>query len=163
METSDSGEVRITKIKKLIQESKYSIHDLSRLQSSKKGEYYRLNMPFELGIDFGSRHFSKSKLKEKVFLILEKEPHQYKIALSDLSGVDIKYHNNEPAELIRCVRNWLVENLHLKNIIGSDAIWYKYNDIWTDIYDDLIEKGFSQKDVDALPVREFIDHVKKYL
>lgn len=38
-ESSDSGETRINKIFKLIQESKYSIHDLSRIQSSKKTKY----------------------------------------------------------------------------------------------------------------------------
>ena len=48
-ERFDSGEARITKICNLITCSRYSIHDISRIQSSKKGEYYRLNMPFELG------------------------------------------------------------------------------------------------------------------
>lgn len=54
-ESLDSGKPRIEKIVELITESKFSIHDLSRLQSLKEGEFYRLNMPFELGIDFGCR------------------------------------------------------------------------------------------------------------
>ena len=37
LERSDSGEQRIDKICELIRESKYSIHDLSRLRSSRRG------------------------------------------------------------------------------------------------------------------------------
>lgn len=33
LERSDSGEVRLDKIKELIESSKYSIHDLSRIKS----------------------------------------------------------------------------------------------------------------------------------
>jgi hypothetical protein len=50
-ERSDSGEIRLHKIADLIRESRYSIHDLSRSQARKKGEYFRLNMPFEYGVD----------------------------------------------------------------------------------------------------------------
>lgn len=53
LENSDSGPSRLDKIIQLISESKYSIHDLSRLQSKSANEYNRLNMPFELGIDYG--------------------------------------------------------------------------------------------------------------
>ena len=49
-ERSDAGEPRITKILSLIQSSRYSIHDLCRCQARQEGEYYRLNMPFELGL-----------------------------------------------------------------------------------------------------------------
>lgn len=51
LETFDSGETRIERICDLIRSSKYSIHDLSRLKATRKGEFYRLNMPFELGVD----------------------------------------------------------------------------------------------------------------
>ena len=52
-ETTDSGEVRLHKIRDLMLVSKYSIHDLSRMEPLKKGELPRFNMPFECGIDFG--------------------------------------------------------------------------------------------------------------
>ena len=52
-ERTDSAESRLEKIKELIRSSKYSIHDLSRCQSSGPREHYRMNMPFELGLDFG--------------------------------------------------------------------------------------------------------------
>lgn len=40
-ERSDAGEQRIDKICELIESSKYSIHDLSRIKSSKKNEFSR--------------------------------------------------------------------------------------------------------------------------
>ncbi|CAN5619604.1 hypothetical protein BH24ACT18_BH24ACT18_11450 [soil metagenome] len=75
-ESLDSGKPRIEKIVQLITESKFSIHDLSRLQSSERDEFYRLNMPFELGIDFGCRSFAEGDAKFKRFLILEKRYRQ---------------------------------------------------------------------------------------
>jgi hypothetical protein len=50
LERLDSGRPRIEKIVSLIRDSKYAIHDLSRLKARKAGEYYRMNMPFELGL-----------------------------------------------------------------------------------------------------------------
>jgi len=85
-ERSDSGENRLDKICELIRESKYSIHDLSRLKAVRASEFYRMNMPFELGIDYGSRRHGPDYMREKKYLILEKKPHDFKIALSDLSG-----------------------------------------------------------------------------
>src|SRR6185436_3786688 len=62
-ETSDSLEHRIEKILRLIKECKYSIHDLSRLKSEKANEFARLNMPFELGIEYGCRRIAKNHLR----------------------------------------------------------------------------------------------------
>jgi hypothetical protein len=54
LENLDSGRPRIEKIIALIEQSKYAVHDLSRMQAERAGEYYRLNMPFELGLGLGS-------------------------------------------------------------------------------------------------------------
>jgi hypothetical protein len=43
LETIDSGEPRLDKIVRLIRESRYSVHDLSRLRAERAGEFYRLN------------------------------------------------------------------------------------------------------------------------
>lgn len=40
-ENSDSGQLRADKLIELIKSSKYSIHDLSRLQASEKNEIFR--------------------------------------------------------------------------------------------------------------------------
>jgi hypothetical protein len=77
LESLDSGSARIEKIVKLIQESKYAIHDLSRLKAKKRGELHRLNMPFELGMDVGCRRFGEGRAAEKRCLILEAERYRY--------------------------------------------------------------------------------------
>jgi hypothetical protein len=46
-ETKDSGKNRLDQIIALMEKTKYSIHDLSRIESEKP----RFNMPLELGID----------------------------------------------------------------------------------------------------------------
>jgi hypothetical protein len=163
LERSDSGEQRIDKICELIRKSKYSIHDLSRLKSKKKGEFYRLNMPFELGVDYGSRRFASNYLKRKKYLILEKGAFDYRKALSDISGVDIKDHANKPAKVVQAVRNWFVETVGLRNATGPTAIWYKFNDFASDFYTRRQNEGFSDEDLNMMPVREYINFVKRWL
>ena len=65
----DAGYTRLDKIKKLINDTSYGIHDISRCKASKKNEWYRMNMPFEMGLDFGSRYFC-CKDRKKTFLFL---------------------------------------------------------------------------------------------
>lgn len=163
LERSDSGEQRLDKICELIKKSKYSIHDLSRLKSSKRDEFYRLNMPFELGLDYGSRRFASNYLKEKKYLILEKRAFDYRKALSDISGVDIKQHDNKPAKLVQAVRNWFVETVSLSNVAGPTAIWYKFTDFASDFYTRRQNEGFSDEDLNMMPVREYIDFIKSWL
>lgn len=71
-ERSDSGETRIEKILELVESSRFSIHDLSRCQARQAGEHYRLNMPFELGIDFGCRRFGPNLSRTKYSLFWKK-------------------------------------------------------------------------------------------
>ena len=87
-ERSDAGEPRVQKIMRLVESSRYSIHDLSRCQAHEAGEHYRLNMPFELGMDFGCRHYGGDPYSRKVILILEEQPYRYRAAISDLAGSD---------------------------------------------------------------------------
>jgi hypothetical protein len=163
LESSDAGELRIDKICKLIKESQYSIHDLSRLKSKKEGEFYRLNMPFELGIDYGSRRFASNHHKSKKFLILEKKPHDYKKALSDFSGVDIKNHGDKPPDIVRAVRDWFVETVKLKGVKGATVIWYRFSDFATDLYKQRKAEGFSEKDLKMMTIPEYIDAIETWL
>ncbi len=91
-ETADSGSTRIVKIKDLIRQSKYSIHDISRIELN-PSHLPRFNMPLECGIDFGAKLLGPSKLRDKSFLILEKERYRYQEFMSDISGNDIRAHN----------------------------------------------------------------------
>lgn len=158
LEASDSGEARLEKILALIRASKFGIHDLSRCEASRAGELYRLNMPFELGLDFGCRTYGRSQLREKKSLVLEAESYRYKAALSDLSGADIEAHKNDPYKVVTAVRNWL-RNVAVSNAAGAAKIWSAFNDFMAKNYDDLVEEGFSAADIEALPVFELMERM----
>lgn len=161
-ETMDSGKVRIDRIVELVRESQYAIHDLSRMSALNAGDLFRLNMPFELGIDLGARYFGQSKLKKKKCLILEAEPYRYKAAISDLSGSDIAHHNNEPAKVAVVVRNWL-RNTCKVHAAGPTLIWDSFNYFMADLHVDLMARGFSEKDIDALPIPELIEYMTTWV
>jgi hypothetical protein len=64
-EFGDSDSIRIHTIVSLIEQSKYAIHDLSRVTLSKTGQLPRFNMPLELGIFIGCGYFGSKIHKEK--------------------------------------------------------------------------------------------------
>lgn len=161
-ERLDSGEPRIDKIVELIRESKFSIHDLSRMQSSQENEFYRLNMAFELGVDFGCRAFAEGETKLKKILVLEKEKYRYRRALSDLSGSDIQEHNNEPADIVREVRNWFRETTPGRVPSGT-VIWDHFNVFMTDFYQTREEQGYKDKDLELMPTLEYLDFIEDWL
>ncbi len=161
-ESLDSGKPRIEKIVQLITESKFSIHDLSRLQSSERDEFYRLNMPFELGIDFGCRSFAEGDAKFKRFLILEKERYRYQRALSDLSGSDISNHNDEPEDIVHAVRNWF-RGMSSRKPPSGTVIWEDFNEFMADFYQAREEQGYKDKDLQLMPTREYVDFVEEWL
>jgi len=164
LERSDSGEQRISKICQLISSSRYAIHDLSRLQSKKKNEFYRLNMAFELGIEYGIRHLSSTtRFRTKRCLILGSERYSFMKALSDLAGVDIKNHQDNPLVLIRELRNWFMETIGLRHADSPTAIWYNFNDFMHHCYDEMKSKGFSDEDIRMMPVPEFTSSIKDWL
>lgn len=160
-ERSDSGELRLLKICDLIRSSQYSIHDLSRLKPEKLKELSRQNMPFELGLDIGCRFFSE-QYRDKKCLILEKEKFRYMQSLSDLSGCDIKNHNDDPIKLTQQVRTWFVETISSHGIPAASVIWYKFNDFMLDFYDKRQSEGFTQEDLDIMPIPEYIDYMQKW-
>jgi len=168
---SDSGENRINKIVELIRKSENSIHDLSRIKSSKTDEYYRLNMPFELGIDYG---FRVTTMPDKKFLILEAEKYEYHKALSDISGWDIKCHNNQVDGIIECVRSWCVDTVCLKNIKSSAEVVSNFYSFNTDLFDYFLERykkkyseskaqEFAYKQIENMTISEYIENVKNFI
>ena len=66
-ERIEAGENRLDKIADMIKNSMYSIHDLSRCKPQHVDEYFRMNMPFELGIDVGFRRSEIGRSTEKSF------------------------------------------------------------------------------------------------
>jgi hypothetical protein len=156
-ERADSGEVRVSKIIELLRNSKYSVHDLSRIDPA-ANSLPRLNMPFELGLDIGMRVAGKGKLARKRILIIERERFRYQAALSDLSGNDIKSHFESPEELVRQVRNWIVENVNVTVRSGSQ-VWSAYNEFVARFDAETTVMGFAQRDLQEMPIAEFIGFI----
>lgn len=162
LEALDSGAPRFEKIISLIRQSKYAIHDLSRLQSSAAGEYFRLNMPFELGLDVGCRLFRSGQAAGKRCLILEAERFRYQAAISDLSNSDIAVHSNEPVKVVTEVRNWLTNAADLR-APGPTEVWARFNEFMATNYDSLKVRGFSDADIELLPIGELIGCMKDWV
>lgn len=163
LESVDSGEARIEKIIRLVRESKFALHDLSRLRAARAGEYFRLNMPLELGLDVGCRRYKGGKWSRKRCLILEAKKFRYQAAISDLSNSDIAVHGNKPIAVVAKVRNWLNNVARLRAAPGPSKIWGLFNDFMADNYVALKERGFSNRDIERLPIDELIACMKKWL
>ena len=71
LEIDDSGEPRLGKILKLIAQCGFGVHDLSRTTCDRATGLPRFNMPFELGLFLGAKHFGAAQQHEKSTLILE--------------------------------------------------------------------------------------------
>ncbi|MFP4249322.1 MAG: hypothetical protein ACLFU7_06665 [Armatimonadota bacterium] len=166
-ERLDSGETRVGKICELICESRYGIHDISRIKAVQADEFYRLNMPFELGIDYGARRFGCSFLQEKRHLVLEEKPYAYHKALSDLSGSDIKSHRNEPDEIVRAVRDWLYDTCEMDTLEYPAVIWSEFNDFASSLLEFRVAEGVPERaareDVERMPETEYVHSIRLWL
>lgn len=161
LESLDSGRPRIEKILSLIESSRFAIHDLSRIQARVAGEYYRLNMPFELGLDVGCRLFKTGRWSEKRCLILEAEPYRYQAAISDLSNPDIASHGNEPIKALSAVRNWLKNEARIR-APGPTAVAIRFGGFMADNHIQLRSDGYSDDDIELLPAAELIDGMRRW-
>lgn len=161
-ESNDSGENRLDKIQGLIESSKFSIHDLSRCQARKKGEHFRLNMPLELGIDYGCKQYYGNGRESKKFLILEEQKYRYQAAVSDLSGCDIESHGGKFEKAVRKVRNWLVAEADAE-AIGASRILGSYTDFQEWYYEKQLAAGFSEDDIQDYPTVELLNAMKEWV
>lgn len=162
LEVIDGGQSRIDKIVGLIRDSKFSIHDLSRMESSQAGELYRLNLAFELGIDFGCRQFGDAGQQQKKSLVLDSQAHRYRTALSDLSGCDIESHGDKPQQIVKMARQWLCNACKVP-ARGPTEIFDEFTQFLADNRDTLIDEGFSPQDVEDLHISELIGRMQDWL
>jgi hypothetical protein len=126
LEVEDSGKVRVEKILDIIEQSKFGIHDISRAGLDRATGLARFNMPLELGFFLGATRYGSSKDREKRCLILDRERYRYRNFCSDISGQDIRAHNNEPRDAIRAVRDWLSSQRAIAQMPGGKAIFERY-------------------------------------
>jgi len=155
-ERNNAAETRIEKIIELIEQSKYSIHDLSRYKAAKTGEIYRLNMPYELGIDQGCRRFKGDPWQDKKLLITADRQYSYQKALSDIAGSDIESHSNRYDVAIKKVRNWLVSEAGCENV-GAKRIIDKYADFQEWYFEKHRAAGAADRDIKQYPTSEFLN------
>jgi hypothetical protein len=160
-ERNDSGENRLDKIRELIESSKCSIHDLSRCEAKKKGEPCRLNMPFELGVDYGCRQYRRGR-KDKKFLVLEEQVYRYQKVISDLSGCDTKSHGGDFQKALAHVRNWLVSEAGI-DADGPSKILGAYADFQEWYYERQLAAGSSEKDIQSYPTRELLNFMNRWI
>ena len=166
LEISDSSQIRLEKITKIIKECKYSIHDLSKVRAKEVNEYARMNMPFELGIDYGIKSMNDESLSKKQFLILEAVKYDYMKALSDINGMDIKVHENKTETIFECLYTWTSETLKLSGQKPPLKSFYDYTDFNTQLFEDKLKEYKLEKYainyIEKISIPEYIQVIKTY-
>jgi len=121
----DDGQViRIERIAMEIATSRFSLHDMSRVELG-DNKLPRFNMPFEAGIAY-SVHAMKPQRREHHIGVLDAQPYQYQASISDLAGLDPKAHGNDPEVAVACVRDFLRRKSGVLNLPGADHVWSRY-------------------------------------
>lgn len=125
LEDVGGAEQRLHKIVRIIEQTRYSIHDLSRVKLEPASGLPRFNMPFELGLAVGAARFGGGEGRD--FLVMCGAAHQDKAALSDMAGQDAKAHDDEPRKLVDCVRNFLIAKKGWgSGALGGKEIWNRF-------------------------------------
>jgi hypothetical protein len=148
LEILDSGETRADKLRRLIRECRYGIHDLSRTEPDKGSGLPRFNMPFELGLDVGCKFFGRQhRERAKRILVLAKERYEYQKYLSDIAGQDIMAHHNSAEDLIAVVRAWLQRDEDGDALPGAAVIKARYEQFRCDLPNILAELHLGDGDL----------------
>ena len=152
---------RIDKIKAMINTSKYGIHDLSRCVAKTEGEFYRLNMPFELGMDLGCRYFSNED-NGKNILVISESPYNHQPSLSDFSGFDPKCHKNDIYQTMYIIREFFYSEVSHDvpdSYIKKNEIRSLYERFQTKLYSDL---GGKKEGLNKMSDFEYYKEVCKF-
>jgi hypothetical protein len=123
-----------------------------------------MNMPFELGIDYGCRRIAKNYLSKKRSLIFESRRFDVQKALSDLNGVDIKKsHNNNPAQAVQALQHWLFETVGLTQVDSPSVIWDNFTDFRSDLYLRKQIHGYTRNDLKMMPVPQYVRFITQWI
>lgn len=126
-EMDDASETRIDKLYRIIEQSRYGIHDLSRTELDPVNSLPRFNMPLELGLFLGAKHYGDGEHKNKRCLLLDTQPYRFQKFISDLAGMDIQSHAGNPRTMVGKTRDWLVTVSRRKTIPSSAAVLASYD------------------------------------
>jgi hypothetical protein len=89
-------------------------------------------MPLDFGIFLGAQKFGPPKQKQKSCMIFDSDKYRYREFISDISGQDIKEHENDYKEVINKTRNWLNTFTLLQPLPGAAVMIKKYDDYLID-------------------------------
>jgi hypothetical protein len=157
LEEDDSSEIRLEKIARLIEACRYGIHDISKTDLDSSSGMPRFNMPFELGLFWGAKRYGPKVHKEKVAIVFEKEKYSYQKFLSDINGVDVKAHNNNPEICVKAVRNWLFTNSKRKTIPPPASLLKYWNEFMNNKLPAILAE--SQMQLHELTFNDYCFHV----
>lgn len=161
-ERLEAGENRLDKIIEMIGGSKYSIHDLSRAQAKADGDFFRMNMPFEFGIDMGLRRSGVDPMTQKKFLVFEDNRFDLKRALSDIAGQDVEFHRCDHEQVIRKVRDFFRVEAGVE-APGPARLEADYTTFLGWMTEKKIFEGHSEEQALNLPTRERLDEMKEWI
>ncbi len=125
-EEEDGTEPRIEKLYRIIEESRFGIHDISYVKLDPITKLPRFNMPFELGLFLAAKRYGSEGQKLKKCLIHETEGYRYKDLISDLSGIDITPHGGDPRRMVGNVRDFLRSATRRSSIPTKDNVLKSY-------------------------------------
>ncbi len=158
----DNGENRLDKIISFMRKAKFSIHDLSRCKADAAGEYFRMNMPFEYGLDLALRKTGGKRMAGKRFLVFEETQYELKKALSDIAGQDVEHHNCSYETIIKKVRDFL-KNEGDVDAPGARRIVDCYATFQGWMVEKKIAEGHTEEEALHLPTKERITEMKNWM
>ncbi len=109
---------RLERIIALIASSRYSVHDLSRVQLDRNAPRTpRFNMPFELGLTVGINSAQHS------WIVCETVRRRVNKSLSDLDGTDVYIHGGTVRGVFRELCNAFVRNERQPSVVQMMQIY----------------------------------------
>jgi hypothetical protein len=115
------GERRLDRILELIQECRYSFHDLSRVElDPRRPRTPRFNMPFELGLAVASQ---KLAWNDQTWFVFESNRYRLSKSLSDLNGTDPYVHGGTVRGVFRELTNAMVRADHHPSVEEMSEIY----------------------------------------
>jgi hypothetical protein len=153
LEAEDGGEERIRKIKRIIRECRYGIHDISRVEVDPKSRLPRFNMPLELGLFLGAQEYGAGDQKRKRSLVLDAQPYRYQQFCSDIAGQDIRAHRNQPTKAVAAVRAMMATTLGEFRLPGPVRIMERYSEFLAALPSYCQELGTAPRELEFVELR----------
>jgi hypothetical protein len=161
LDDDDAGRIRFDRLRALIAQSDLAVHDLSRVELSADTATPRFNMPFELGLYLGARHFGGRRQRKKRCLLLARSRREWAPSISDLAGVDPAFHGGKPDAAIRAVRDFLHASPSGAVLPGETALIADHRRFLRDLPQ--IAEAARQTPAEALRYRNYITFLQEFL